>query len=334
MAERNSRAGGARALLGLVVAAVVLGACAPSVVPPGSVEPHPGRGRDDSVVVAPSAGCTAAERLGAGRHTVTVTVGQRVRRARVEVPPAAASASSPAPLLLSLHPFSVDARSWEQYSGLAAAAIGRGYVAVTPTGSSPGPRWAVPGGLDNGVDDLAYLAAVLDRVEDLTCVDRNREFAAGFSAGAAMARALSCAMPWRIAAVAASGGANLTERCPDSAPTDVLVLHGTADPIAPVTGSEVIFAPPLGLYLDDVVRSDAARAGCDPTPVAEQPFVSVLVERWTGCSQGHRVELWRLLGAGHTWAGASNPLLELVTGPTNTDISANEVVLDFFDEAD
>ncbi len=37
-----------------------------------------------------------------------------------------------------------------------------------------------------------------------------------------------------------------------------------------------------------------------------------------------------MLGAGHTWAGTTAPLLEIVTGPTNMSISANDVVLDFF----
>ncbi len=50
-----------------------------------------------------------------------------------------------------------------------------------------------------------------------------------------MSQALSCALPWRMAAVAGSGGTNLTDLCPDSPPTDVLVMHGSADPIAPVT---------------------------------------------------------------------------------------------------
>ena len=44
------------------------------------------------------------------------------------------------------------------------------------------------------------------------------------------------------------------------------------------------------------------------------------------------MEYWRLLGAGHTWAGSTAPLLEVVAGPTTTSIDANDVVLDFFDQ--
>jgi polyhydroxybutyrate depolymerase len=314
-------------LLGTVLA---LAACAPPPAPGPSVRPQPeGRGKVSGVEVAASAGCSAEGGLPAGRSTVTVQMGNGQRSARVDVPPTAIGAEA-APVLVSLHPFSVTGAGWESYARLAQDALARGYVVITPNGSQPGPRWNVPGGVENGVDDIGYVSKLLDAVEDSACIDRNREFAAGFSAGAAMAQALSCTMPWRMAAVAASGGANLTDLCPDSPATDVMVLHGSADPIAPTSGSNVPFATPNGLHIDDVVATDAARAGCAPVPATEQLFSDVVVDRYQGCD-GARVEYWRLVGAGHTWAGTTAPLLEIVTGPTNQSISANERVLDFFD---
>lgn len=316
------------AVVGLVV---VLGACAPPTAPGPAVRPQPpGRGEVPGVGVAPSAGCDVADPLSPGHSVLTVPVGGGQRSALVDVP-ATAAAAQPAPVLVSLHPFLVPGDGWEAYSGLAAAALERGYVVITPTGSEPGPRWAVPGGLETGADDLGYLSALLDSIEDRTCVDRNRVFAAGFSAGAAMAQALSCTMPWRISGVAASGGANLTSTCSSSPATDVLVLHGSADPIAPTSGSEVVFAPPVGLSIDTVVAANRGRADCDAAPSVEQVQPDVVVDRATGCEGGVRVEYWRLLGAGHTWAGSTAPLLEIVAGATTTSVDANDVVLDFFD---
>lgn len=324
---------GATAALVVAATGVLLSACVPPPAPGPTVRPQPdGRGKVEGVAVAPSAGCSTEGGLPAGHSFITVNVGAGVRTALVDVP-AAAAGDDPAPVLVSLHPFSVDATGWESYSRLGAAAADRGYVVIFPTGSQPGPRWNVPGGLQNNVDDIGFVSALLDAVEDGACVDRNREFAAGFSAGAAMAQALSCTLPWRFAAVAGSGGANLTDPCPASPATDVMVLHGSADPIAPTTGSNVPFATPNGVDIEDVVATNAARAGCDATPVVEQLFADVVVDRYQGCDADLRVEYWRLIGAGHTWAGSSSPLLEIVTGPTNTSISANERVLDFFDTA-
>ena len=317
-----------RSCLALVVA-VVASSCVPTSPGPSVLPQGPGRGKDDSVRVAPSSGCDSGAQAALGRTRLRITTAQGERSALLDVP-ASASGGAPAPLLLSLHPFSVGGAEWDGYSGMAAAATARGYVVLTPQGSEPGPRWAVPGGLATGADDLGFLSAALDLVEDTVCIDRNREFAVGFSAGAAMAQALSCTMPWRVAAVAASGGANLTELCPDAPATDVMVLHGTADPIAPITGSYVVFAPPLGLALDRVVATNAARAGCAPEPLTSRPRPSIELDRYEGCDDGVRVEHWSLLGAGHTWAGAE-PGLDWLLGPTNQDVSATEQVLDFFD---
>jgi len=79
-----------------------------------------------------------------------------------------------------------------------------------------------------------------------------------------------------------------------------------------------------------VVATDAARAGCDPTPVPSQPFAQVEAQTFTGCHDGARVQYWKELGAGHTWAGKVS-LLDLFVGPTLTSFSATRAVLDFFD---
>jgi len=309
------------------VTAVALAACAVPVEPSPTVLPQPaGRGKVAGVSVAPSAGCTSGAGLPAGRTTVTFAWKGLARRALLDVP---ATGSGPRPVLLSLHPFTLTPEVWDAYSKLAAGGTARGYIVITPLGSDPGPRWAVPGGTRTGVDDIGFVNRLLDDVEDRGCVDRNREFAAGYSAGAAMSQALSCTVPWRMAAVAGSGGTNLTDRCPASPGTDVMVLHGTADPIAPVTGSTVPFATPNNVKVSDVVATNAARAGCAPVPTSEQRYRTVRVDTYQGCGT-HRVEYWQMQGNGHTWAGTPG-ILDLVVGTTNTDFSATTAVLDFFD---
>ncbi len=231
--------------------------------------------------------------------------------------------------MVSLHPFVVAADGWEIYSGLAAAASQRGYFVLVPRGSDPGPRWAVPGGLPGGPDDIGWIDDLIVETARQVCLD-DRVVAAGFSAGAAMAMALSCELPWRFAAVVAVSGSNLTERCPPAlgGPVDTLIMHGTADPIAPLAGSYVIFAPPLGLAVSTVVDDAAERNDCTGSPAGTPMSATVTAYRFT-CADG-RVEFWELLGGGHTWPGATIPL-DAVTGPTDRSIDANDVVLDFVD---
>lgn len=266
------------------------------------------------------------------RQRIDLVVNGEARWSYVQLP-VGYDATTRAPLVLSLHPFVMTPDVWEDYSGFAAAAAGRGFVVATPMGSDPGPRWAVPGGLA-GSDDLAFVDALVARLRSDLCVDSSRIYAVGFSAGAAMAVGLSCTFPTLFAGVAASGGSNLTSLCPQSAGVNTLILHGQDDPIAPLTGSTIVFAPPLGLHVDDVVASTAARSSCDPMPTVTRRFPSVDVATYHGCSGGHRVEYWKMFGTGHTWAGTQPSVFQalagIILGPTNMDFSANQAVLDFF----
>lgn len=327
--RRSRRTPWAVSLAAAVLVAAMAGAACVPTSPAPTIHPQPeGRGRVAGVAVAPSTGCDlVASTYPVGATAVTLSIGGATRRADLRIP----AGEGPHPLLMSLHPFTLGAGPWEAYSGLADAAVARGYVVASPTGSDPGPRWAVPGGLETGADDVGFLAELADHLEDSLCIDRNAEFAAGYSAGAAMAQALSCTMPWRFAAVAGSGGMNLTETCPRSPATDVLTLHGTADPVAPTSGSKIVFAPPLDLPIDDVVATNAARAGCAPAPSASTPVAAVEALTFDGCDAGGRVVYWRMLGAGHTWAGADPFPGDLVVGSTSSTFSATTAVLDFFD---
>ena len=232
---------------------------------------------------------------------------------------------------MSLHPFTLPPEIWEAYSSLAAAAAARGYVVVTPLGSDPGPRWSVPGGLPGGPDDVAFIDALINDAANRLCIDRDRVFAAGFSAGAAMAQALGCEIPDRFRATASSGGANLTDLCPDSDPVSSLTLHGTLDPIAPPAGSFVIFAPPLGLRIEDVVTTNALRAGCTK-PVTRLLNPTVESDLYEKCESGKVIEYRRMIGAGHTWAGSPG-LLDGILGGTDQSFRANDAILDFFRSA-
>jgi len=299
--------------MGIAATVLSLGACAPIPSQPFT---------DRGALPALPAACPNP----AGPTVAPATITALGRSSRL-VAPVGYQPGVAYPLLVSLHPFILDSDAWETYSGLGAAASGRGYWVLQPRGSEPGPRWSVPGGLETGIDDIGWIDALIQETASAVCVDRDRIFAAGFSAGAAMAVGLSCELPGRFAAVAGSGGTNLTSLCPDAGPVDALIIHGSADPIAPLAGSEIIFAPPIGLSVNKVVANFAGRNGCGATPSALLLTPTVTVDRYS-CGS-HRLDYFRIQGAGHTWAGS--PIsLDIVTGPTDRSLSATSAVLDFF----
>lgn len=295
---------------------MLITACAPQI---------PTRASTERTVVALPESCPSGGGPIVAPKNITA-----LRRSSWLVAPADYRPGTAYPLLVSLHPFILGPDAWETYSGLAAAASQRGYWVLVPQGSDPGPRWAVPGGLDTGPDDIAWVDALIRQTAATVCVDGDRVFAAGYSAGAAMSVGLACELPGRFRAIAGSGGTNLTSLCPAAPGVDTLVLHGSADPIAPVTGSEVVFAPPQGLSVDRVVASFATRNGCAAGPEQINLSLTVTIDRYA-CGE-HRLEYFRMAGAGHTWAGSPIPL-DIVTGPTDRSFSATNAVLDFFGAA-
>ena len=232
------------------------------------------------------------------------------------------------PLVITLHGFVVGAQLWEMVTQMGQTAADHGYWALVPQGSDPGPRWAIPGGLQYPTDDIGWIDALVQQTAATVCVNRHRIFAVGHSAGGAMAVGLSCELPWRFRAIMSVSGANLTTPCPDAAPTDALIMHGTADTFAPPTGQTLPFLPPVGLTLAQAIASFATRNRCALGPVATA--VTPTVTRTTYSCGGHRLEFWSIAGGGHSWSGSALSF-DAITGPTDYSISATKVALDFFD---
>jgi polyhydroxybutyrate depolymerase len=91
----------------------------------------------------------------------------------------------------------------------------------------------------------------------------------------------------------------------------VLAFHGTADPMVPYAG---------GAYFSgDAVAKWAAFDGCGTR--ATTTTVAADVERvlYPDCRGSAALELYRVLGGGHTWPGAS-AVSTARLGPTTTSI--------------
>jgi polyhydroxybutyrate depolymerase len=322
---------GVAGVAAVVVLMGVVGAC--SIPPPGTPTsaldgidfPAPERSPE------PSPGCSTGATLPAERQTWNFEQDGQHRFTFVDAPGADAGyGSDPRPVILSLHPFALGSQAWDDYSKFAATGTARGYVVVTPQGSTDLllPRWTVRGGLP-GSDDPAFIDQVLARLGDDACIDLSRIYATGFSAGAAFAATLTCERPGLLAGIAVSGGSNLALPCPAGDAVDALIMHGRQDPIAPVTGQAGPL-PPQGISVQQVVDSYATRGGCTATTtVAVRPTADLI--RSTGCVPGGETAYLPFDG-GHTWPGKDGlAFAAVVTGPTNYDFDATLTALDWFD---
>jgi len=298
------------------------------------------------LVVAPATGAGAATRASSGcgqdaapgvttRH---ITVGGADREYLLSIPDDY-DPSKPAPLLFDFHGLSSNMQEQSLYTRLDQQGGARGYVVITPNGQGDVLRhWSlVPSAARN--PDVAFVQAMLRTTNRALCIDQRRVFSTGISNGAMFSTLLACALPGRLAAIAPVAGINATAVCGAGTPrVSVLAFHGTGDPIVPYQGGAYFSGSPVGRALgvpeaksvDDAAAAWAAFDGCG-TPAA-QSFVADDVQHvvWPDCPVTGAVELYRVLGGGHTWPGAAAVGADRL-GPTTASIDATKLVLDFFD---
>jgi polyhydroxybutyrate depolymerase len=245
--------------------------------------------------------------------------------------------SKPAPLLFDFHGLGSNMQEQSLYTHLDEQGGLRGYVVITPNGQGDLLRhWSLVS-TATANPDVAFVEEMLRTTNRTLCVDQRRIFSTGISNGAMFSTVLACALPGRLAAIAPVAGVNATKVCAPGTPrVSVLAFHGTADPIVPYQGgayfggaSGVRTGGAQAIRVDDAVAAWATFDGCGTPPATA--FVADDVQHlvWPKCPAGGTVELYRVVGGGHTWPG-STPVRASQLGSTTSSISATRLMLDFF----
>ncbi len=245
--------------------------------------------------------------------------------------------SKPTPLVISLHPAATWGALQMYISRWNDLADQYGFIVVYPDGTGaffgrlgPGPQvW--PGGPRTLPRDLRFISDLIDKLEAEYNIDPRRIYSNGMSNGGAMAIALSCKLPDRIAAVGAVAAAQTLERdpCVASGPAPTVVFHGTADKLTRYQGGKSPLAPGTFVNLPDWTAHVAQRNQCkgDPSETRVSPSVRRLA--YSNCAENADVVLYTIEGGGHTWPGGKH-LAEWIAGQTTDEISASRVMWDFY----
>jgi len=276
----------------------------------------------------------------------TIRVDGRSRTYFLHVPQSY-DGSEPVPVVLVLHGFLESGAGTARNTRFAELADREGFIVAFP--NAVRRAWRYQGDGERAptflrqVDDVAFVEAVLDRLQADYRVDTGRVYAAGFSAGGFMVQRLACAIPERLAAVAPVS-ATLTEAsaesCTPGAPVPVVLLAGTEDPIVPYEGGPVRMGPGREtrfLSVEDTAAFWAERNGCESPPAVTplpdtDPEDGTSVERleYGGCAAGANVVLYRIRGGGHSWPGGHARYPEWITGRTSRDIDGPQEIWAFF----
>ncbi len=290
-------------------------------------------------------------RLAPGEYEFLIQHGDRSRSYLLHVPPQAA-AGTPLPLVMALHGGGSNAVAMKQRYGLDRIADRVGYLVAYPNGSGvlqrTGLSWNAGQccgyAMERRVDDVGFLALVIDDVARRIALDTKRVFVAGHSNGAMMAHRAAIELEPRIAAIAAVAGSKVVDEAQGTTPTSVLVIHSVDDPLALYHGGEGrrhLFSGMRSHHepVEQTVTWWAKHNGCVSAPVvgpvreARQAGRTVTAQPidYADCRNGATVRFWKLSGTGHGWTGQAPLLPERVMGPYAAAIDATEEIFGFFE---
>lgn len=263
------------------------------------------------------------------------------RTFRVYVPSSYDDAS-PLPVVFLLHGGFGSGAQIEGSARMLAVAESEGFVVVSPDGTAgPGGVRTWNGGgccgasADNDVDDVGFVSAMLDRLEDSLCIDRRRVFATGMSNGAILSHRLACDLGDRIAAVAPVSGTDMSYGCDPVRPVPVHEVHGSLDSNVPFDGG--FGCGPAGANYRSVPATIAGwkeRNGCADTVTATTTIGNASCSLYGSCSVGGAVELCVIDGGGHQWPGGEPPAVTGLPGCSfgeqSQSYSASQEAWNFF----
>ena len=251
----------------------------------------------------------------------TIQLGSR--RYLLSRPPSATSL----PLVLMLHGTGGNAKFAAEETGLAEYGDAHGFITIFPDGVPVDPtqppkfltnpqRWndgaTKPGDfLHTANDDVQFLADVIEDAIRNHGADPQRVFVTGFSNGAGMTFRFAAERAAMVAAIAPIAGYCWVKNPKPSRPVPTLYMIGEADPLVPWEGGEV--RSPWGNRIVTRPRvPDNLRAWKSANPDVTEVIVP---------------------GLGHHWPGGAGRLNPRIGGPPGGEVSANEVVWEFFEKA-
>ncbi|MFV0675842.1 alpha/beta hydrolase family esterase [Variovorax sp. tm] len=239
------------------------------------------------------------------------------------VPAGAGEAPHPRPLILMLHGCTQNPADFAAGTRMNEHARALGAVVLYPaqTHHANGQKcwnWFKPQHQQRGRGEPALLAALTQRIVKENGVDSARVYAAGLSAGGAMADILGHCYPDVFAAVGVHSG------LPHGAASDVISALAVMKSGMPaqakvrdaVEGVAGVATPPTIVFHGDadgtvhesngmaiVLATQAAAEICEGQSAGGQRFTRTLYAATPGRGV---VEHWRLHGAGHAWSGGSS----------------------------
>lgn len=294
-------------------------------------------GQRDDTTPAPDATPSHDVPVGSSEHRLTVDGRERTYRL---YRPASVDLTDPVPLVVMLHGAAGNGQQAEESYGWTEQADRGRFVVAFPDGIKR--AWAASElccgqPVRQGVNDVAFIEALVGTLTDRLPVDPARTYVSGISNGGLLAYRLACDTD--LFAAVGVVATTLAGECASPEPVSVLHIHGLRDQTMPYQGGPgkrdnggtgpnpvKIDGPPL----TELMAMWRELADC-ATP--KQHTDGPVTRSTTTCAQGRAVDLITIADAGHQWPGGKpNPRAEQLLGlePPSTALDATEEIWTFF----
>jgi polyhydroxybutyrate depolymerase len=245
------------------------------------------------------------------------------------------------PILMMLHGGLGNGSRAAQQTGLADYVDRLGMLAIFP--DAGGTQWNDGRETtEDGLDDVAFLGAVISKAVQTWGGDPSRVFIAGLSNGGIMAQRMACDATQKVTAVgvvSANMAQALAVHCRPSRPIPVILIGSTADRLMPWDGGTIASSPILGgkggtvISALDTFKLWSTFDGCTQPEVSELAGIPVKRHVAVGCQSGSQVVLYEIDGGAHGWPGGNDlrgPFARRLFGESSKVISASAVLIEFF----
>jgi polyhydroxybutyrate depolymerase len=261
--------------------------------------------------------------------------------------------SDPVPLVLAFHGSLGSGEKFAAQTNLTEQAESDGFIAVFPdSATAAGLRLWNDGRLpEDTIDDVAFVRTLVAHLLNRHPIDPDRIFVTGASSGGLFSLRLACDAADIIAATApviASMPADFVPRCKPARPMPMLMINSDEDPFVPFWGGPllqgsggeyegIVYGGGFVMSVFDTVDFWRNVNGCSDNRVDEllpeiDPDDGTRVRRirYPDCTESSEVVLYVVEGGGHTWPGSAVPPESPYAGLTSREISASDVVWEFF----
>ena len=248
-------------------------------------------------------------------HFQTMMQGGVERSYLVRTPGSFKHRNRKVPLVLVLHGGGGNAANAEKMTGFTDKARKEGFIVVYPegTGRFNGMLLTWNAGhccgfaMNNQVDDVGFIAALLDRLIKDYPVDSNRVYVTGISNGGMMTHRLGVELSSRFAAIAPVAATIFGDEKKSAHPVSAIMLNGLLDESVPPQGGS-----PGGRFPDawdgtptkpamEQAAFWAETNGCAAIPVTSD-LPSYLLTQYR-CPANRAVEIYLIKDNGHAWPG-------------------------------